>query len=174
MDFAAVVHDLFGRRADHADGQAEVGSHAGRRDSGPGTHRRDDVVAAGVTDAGQGVILGADGDVQRAVAGARDECGREAADASLNLKPRVRQKFAEPRGCLLFLEPEFGVCVNPMTEGDQAAAYLVVFLPSAAFRIHGHSPFRGFKRYSQFVSLLTRSASTCSATAFFPFVPKIL
>src|SRR5215207_6274956 len=146
MDLAAVVHDLFGRRADHADGQAEIISHTGRRDPGPRAHRRDDVVTAGVTDAGQGVILGADGDVERAVAGARDECRREAADASFNLKSRVGQKFAEPRGCLYFFEPELGVGMDSVTEGDKATAYPVVFLPSAVFRIHGHPPFRALQR----------------------------
>ena len=59
---------LLGRRAEHADRQAELVGHRGQRQAGPDGGGGDDVVPAGVPDVGQGVVLGADGDDELPVA----------------------------------------------------------------------------------------------------------
>ena len=62
-DLAATA--LLGGGAQHADAQTQVGGHGRERQRGPERGGTDDVVATGVTDSGQGVVLRADGDVQR-------------------------------------------------------------------------------------------------------------
>jgi hypothetical protein len=73
-DLAAA--SLFGRCADHRQRDAEIVGERRECQRGADRARGDDVVAARVTDDGQRVILGADRDVQRSVAGASAERGR--------------------------------------------------------------------------------------------------
>src|SRR5260370_352473 len=81
-DVGGGVATLLRRRAEQADGQADVVGDLGCRDRRTHTDRRNNVVAAGVADGGQAVVFRAKGDVQRAPAGARAKAGREVTDAA--------------------------------------------------------------------------------------------
>ena len=63
QDLAAAA--LLGRGADDPHGHAEVVGHGGQGQARADGGRGDHVVAAGVADPGQRVVLGADGDLQR-------------------------------------------------------------------------------------------------------------
>ena len=78
-DLAAAA--LLGRGAQHLDGEAQVVGHLGQGQAGTDGGGGDDVVAAGVADAGQGVVLGADGDGERPRAGGGHEGGGQVAHA---------------------------------------------------------------------------------------------
>jgi hypothetical protein len=64
QDLSAGVADLFGRSAENVHGQIERVGDGGQPDCRADGGRRDDVVAAGVPDAGQAVVLGAQPDVE--------------------------------------------------------------------------------------------------------------
>jgi hypothetical protein len=60
QDFAAGVPDLFGGRADYSDGQARFVGYSPSGDSCADGGRRNDVMATGVTDTRQSVVLSTD------------------------------------------------------------------------------------------------------------------
>ena len=68
-DLAAAA--LLGRVPEHPHGEAQLVGHLGQSEAGPDGRGGDDVVAAGMADAGEGVVLGADGHDQRARPDAR-------------------------------------------------------------------------------------------------------
>src|SRR5207249_2392357 len=102
--FAAA--SLLRRRADHTDRKPDVVGHPRRREPGADGGRRDDVVAAGMADAGQAVVLGAEGNVERTRAGAGDERGRQPADAAGDAESGPVEDLRAPPGGVLLLEAE--------------------------------------------------------------------
>jgi hypothetical protein len=76
-----------------------------------------------VSDPGKSVVLGAEGDVQRARARAREERGRQIADAALDVEARVGENVTEPPRALLFLETQLRRGVEAMAERDQPLAW---------------------------------------------------
>jgi hypothetical protein len=98
-------------------------------------------VSAGVTDARQTIVLGADRDVQRARTGARGERGRQVADPALDFEAGAVERLAEPSARLLFLEAEFGMGVDAMAEIDQLLAALFDLFACRVPRVHGILPF---------------------------------
>jgi hypothetical protein len=94
QDLAATA--LFGRRPDDADRKAHVVGYPGQRPGRADRRGGDDVVAAGVSDPRQGVVLGADRHVERAAAGASGEGGGQIAGPRLDLEAGVGQRGFEP------------------------------------------------------------------------------
>src|SRR5262245_6053021 len=135
QDLAAAA--LLGRGADDAHGQADVVGDPGRRQAGSHGERRDHVVAAGVPDVGQGVVLGADRDVQRARAGAGDEGGRDVADAALHPEPGRVEGVGQPARGVLLLEGELRSGVDAAAEREQVALARGQALAGAVLGVHG-------------------------------------
>ena len=88
---------FFGRGAEHADADAQVGGDAGQGLGGAYGGRRDDVVTAGVAEAGEGVVLRdeADGEGPRAVFG--DERGGQARGPALDRETAGRKLVGQER-----------------------------------------------------------------------------
>ena len=82
-----------------------------------------------MTDARERVVLGADPDVQGAVAGARHERGRQIADAHLHLEAGPGQGLGDPGRRPGFLERQLGMGVNPVREGEQLTPAAIHDLP---------------------------------------------
>ena len=135
---AAGVADFLGGRADHVDRQANLirGFRCG--DSRANGHRGDHIVAAGMADARQAIVLGANGDVQRAVAGARGEGRRQIADAALNVKAGGVERVGEPAAGVFFFESEFRTRVNSMAQIENCFFYFSKSLFCSSFCIHVH------------------------------------
>ena len=103
QDLAARVADFFRGRAEDADGQPHVVGHFGRGERGADRGRGDDVVAAGVADAGQAVIFGANRDVQRPAARPRHERGGQVVHPGPDVETGLVERLRQPsRGFLLF------------------------------------------------------------------------
>ena len=97
---------------------APVG-HGGSGDAGTEPGGGDDVVAAGVTDAREGVVLETDRDVGAPAAAPSDERGVEAERVALRADPLLVERVAEQVVGVAFLEVELGVRVDQVRDLDQ-------------------------------------------------------
>src|SRR5207245_558316 len=97
------------------------------------------VVAAGVADRGQAIVLGADRQMQRAVADAGAKRGRQVADATLDHEPRVVERGTEPCRRALLLEAELRVGVDAMAERTELVGRIIPARARAGFDVH-HAP----------------------------------
>src|SRR3989442_929984 len=111
------------RRADHQDltGEGQRPQRARQRRPRPGAGRGDDVVAAGVPDAGQRIVLAQDGDGGPGAApgDGRPEGGQQAADPALDAHALLLEELGEPGVGFLLLEGELGMVVDPVRQGFQ-------------------------------------------------------
>ena len=133
---------LLGGRAQDGDAQAELLGHGSEREARADAGRRDDVVAAGMPDLGQRVVLDADGDVQGTGAGPADDRGGHAGDASLDLEAARDQPFRHPAGCQGLLEPDLGVGMDPVAQPNERRVGFLEQLARAQLRVgpvHGSS-----------------------------------
>ena len=105
---------LLGWRADDLDASLrEPGLHCRQRRARARARRRDHVVAAGVPDAGQRVVLAEDGDGGPVASlDGRAEGGLDAAHARLDRQALGGKEPGEPRARLRLLEAELGVVVD--------------------------------------------------------------
>src|SRR6266851_6175940 len=118
---------LFGGRADHLDPARErdLAEGHGEGRPGAGARRRDDVVAARVTDGRKSIVFRQNGD-GRARARPVDrcsECGRQPADAPLDLRAVLLEELGEPGVRLLLFEAELRVVVDPVRQRFQFFRY---------------------------------------------------
>ncbi len=116
LDLAAAT--LLGRRADHLDAPGrELVAHGRERGARARPRGRDDVVAAGVPDGGQRVVLAQDGD-GGAVAGFQGGAERrlDAGHAALDLEALAGEIVRQPAGGLHFLVGQLGIVVDPARE----------------------------------------------------------
>lgn len=95
-----------------------------------------------MTDAGEAIVFGADGDVKRTGAGAGAERGGEIANPFFYIETGVGKGFAEPGRAFLFLKTEFGMGVDAVAEGDQSVAGGLKTFTSGRFNVHGRAPFQ--------------------------------
>jgi hypothetical protein len=120
---------LFGRGADDADADAEVGGDAGEGLGGAHGGGGDDVVAAGVAEAGQGVVLGDEADGGDAGAGAGavlgDERGGQAVDPALDREAAGGELVRQQRRRGVFPPGGLGVLVQSAADGQQGVEPLV-------------------------------------------------
>ena len=135
----AGAQHLLGGRAHHRDGQTCVVSHRSCADARAGGARRDDVVPAGVADAGKRVVFRADDDVQRAGALRRAERRRQAADAGFDGEASGVQRLLQPAGRLLLLVAQFRVRVDAAAQPGQVAARRVDGGSRSLFRVRHQS-----------------------------------
>ena len=128
---AVVDHDLLaappllGRRAEEDDLARELVGDRRERDGGSHPRRGHRVVAAAVSEARQGVVLGEDADARAVAAAAARMDGpdgrREAAGRMLDLEPVVAQDLGDPRRGLVLLERRLRVGVDPMRQLEDLA-----------------------------------------------------
>ena len=110
---------LFGRCPDDPHGKPELVGERGEGEAGADGGGRDDVVPAGMTDAGQRVVLGADGDGQRSAARGGGESGVEAGHARLDRQAGRIEHLDQPGARAVLLEGELGVAVDGVRERDE-------------------------------------------------------
>ncbi len=110
---------LLGRCADHPDGESEPVGVGGEAERGAEAGGGDEVVAAGVAEAGQGVVLADDRDGDRSAAGARAERGGQAGGAGGDRKAVLAQQLGAPLGSPVFLERDLRVGVDAAAERQQ-------------------------------------------------------
>ena len=116
-DLAAA--SLLTRRAhDHDPSAGGVGEGGGGQ-AGPEPGGGDDVVAAAVPDAGQGVVLAEHGDRRPLAAGASCEGGLQTEGAALHVEAGVGEGSAEDVGREALLEQQLGPVVDAMGRLDE-------------------------------------------------------
>src|SRR5438128_2443465 len=128
---------LLGRGADDAHREADVIGDARGGDARADGDGGDQVVPAGVADAGEAVVLGAQGQVERPRAAARHERRREASDAALDGEAGGVEGFGAPRGGALLLEGQLGMGVDAVAQRDQAVPARGDPLADGGSGIHG-------------------------------------
>ena len=138
QNLAARVADFFRGGAEYADGQTHVVGHCGRGERGADRGRGNDVVAAGVADTGQAVVLGADRDVQRAAAGTRHERRGQVVHAGLHAEARLVERLRQPSRGFFFFEAQFGMGVDAVAEGDQSVLRFGEAFAGRGFGVHGN------------------------------------
>jgi hypothetical protein len=160
QDLAASA--LLGGGPDDAHREADLVRDRRRRDARARGEGGDQVVATGVADVGQRVVLGADRHVQRSRAGTRDEGRRQIADAALDPEPRRVESLGDPGRGALLLEGQLGLPMDATAECEQGRLGGCQALAGAALRIHA-SRFAYRDRPRQAGSATTASCTTaCS------------
>jgi hypothetical protein len=119
LNFAAGVTHFLGGRPQDCDRQTDVIRDPGEGYTRARRGRGDNVVAAGMTDSGQRVVLGANGYVQRTAAGPSYESGRKVCDSAFHLEPGIAHHFAHPGACELLFKAQFRMGVDPMTKSKE-------------------------------------------------------
>ena len=117
-DLAATT--LLGRCAQHAHAQAEALRDRRQGQAGPERGGADDVVAAGVPDTRQGVVLRADGHVERTRSAAADDGGGQAGHAPLHPEPGLLESLGQPGRGVVLLVADLRVGVDAVRELDEA------------------------------------------------------
>ena len=116
-DLAAAT--LLGRGADNLDRSVHVGDGPAQGD--PGAHRpgADQIVAAGVAQPRQRIILGQDANDWLTTTIGCDEGGIEAGDAALDLEAVLLEFVGQCRHRLVLLECDLRVGVHPLGDLNQ-------------------------------------------------------
>ncbi len=104
--------------------------HRGARGAGS-----DEVVAAGVTQAGEGVVLGEEGDARPFFAEGRAKGRREVAEGPLDAEAARFQVLAEPARGFLFLEAGLGVVVDAAAEVDESVPLRLDLVDNAGLEL---------------------------------------
>ena len=110
VDLAAAAF-LCGGAEDH-DSSADVVGEGGGRQPGTEAGRGDDVVAAAVADAGEGVVLTENGDRRTVGSSSRHKRGVEAVRAPLDLQAAALEHVAQQLRREPLLEEQLGVLVD--------------------------------------------------------------
>src|SRR5690348_4359124 len=110
-NLATSIADFLGGCSDDLDGQVEIVGNLGRSNARSGRHGRHEIMPAGMPHLGQGIVLGADGYMERAIARSRTKGSWEFANTCLNLKTGIGKDLGDPAAGLLFGIAEFRVVV---------------------------------------------------------------
>ncbi len=122
---AALEHEhlaaaaFLGRRAEHPHGEPEVVRHCGQREPGSDSSGGNDVVAAGVPDVRQRVVLRAHGHDQLPVAYLGLERRRQVVDALVHGEPPGTQGLGDGPGRCGLREAQFGRGVDRVAQRDE-------------------------------------------------------
>ena len=116
-------------------------------DGRAGRGSRDQVVAAGVAEAAEGVVLGEEGDARPLFAGGGAKGGREVAEGLFDGEAVVAEVVAEPGGGVLFLEAGLRVVVDAVAEVDEGVSLRLDLVDDAGLqlvrrRLATHHPLR--------------------------------
>ena len=132
---------LLRRRAEQRHGEAEVVGDPSQREGRSDRRRRDDVVAAGVTETGQRVVLGAEHHVERAGARGGPHRRLEPEVDGFDVEACRRHGLAHPRRGSVLLPRDLGMGVQPVAQRQQrVAARGDVGGHGLARRVHLSSP----------------------------------
>ena len=112
---------LLGGGAEQHDRQAQVVGHLGQRQRRADRRGRDDVVAAGMSDAGQCVVFGADADHQRAAAEVGAKRGVQPAGRRGDLEAVLGDQRLRLRAALELGERQLRLGVDGVRQLDQVA-----------------------------------------------------
>ncbi len=93
-------------------------------------------MSARVADPRQRVVFRTDREVQRPVADAARERGRQVADAEVDIEPGVGEQPCRPRRRLCLLELQLGVLVDAVAERDQPVGVIVDGPASGGLGVH--------------------------------------
>jgi len=115
-DLAAAA--FLGGGAEHSHGDPEVVGERRQRERRRDRSGRDHVVPAGMSDAGQGVVLRTDAEDQRPAAHRRTQRGRQVGDPALHGEAGRGELVTHPGAGALLLEADLGVGVQPVRQGD--------------------------------------------------------
>ena len=131
-----------------ADAAGEAAVQFRQRQRGAEAGRRDDVVAAGMADAGERVIFRKDRDFGAAGAEARGIGGVEAEGAARDGEVGAVERGSQNAGGLVFVEGQFGPCMDLVADGQKLGRHRVDHGAGFAFQRGGvgHSslsPFGG-------------------------------
>ena len=129
--------DLLRRRADGRDAPARLRQNATHRDRGAGRAGGDEVVAAGVAEAAEGIVLGEEGDARSLFAAGGAKGGREVAEGAFDAEVVLLQVVAEPAAGLLFLEAGLGVVVDAVAEVDESVPLRLDLVDNAGLQAIG-------------------------------------
>ena len=136
-DLAAAL--LLGRRADDLDGPGDLRAEDRlENDRGVGARGPDDVVAAGVTQSGQGVHLGGEGD-PRPAGGARGEGPEGRGHRRIDVRDRKALGFedrSQEVRCPVLREGQLGIGVDPPAEIEDLRAAVLDSLGDPLPYIH--------------------------------------
>lgn len=136
QDLAATA--LLGRCAQYPDGDTQVVCDRRQSHARAGSGSGDDVVAAGVADPGQRVVLGADSDGQRPAPRGSHKCRLQVAGALLDLKARPCEGVSHHFRGTPLLEPDLVGRMHAVAELDQRVTPRVDHLPKLILdRSHG-------------------------------------
>ena len=144
LDLAATA--FLGRRAEDRDGDAEIVGQRGKRMSGADRGGRDDVVSAGMADAGEGVVLGADAEVQRPASGRGGEGGVQPGNAVIDREAGVGvEQVGDHAGAQVLLVGRLRVGMHAVAEGEQPSPGLIDDRTGGVLGLHGgdHRPIVG-------------------------------
>ena len=140
-DLAAAA--LLCRRADHADRDVERFGNGREGDPGPDRGGRDDVVAAGMANFGQRVVLGDDRDVQRPGSVRAHERRLEIRDVALDAETGLLEPLDEPAAGHRFLEVELGIGLDPVRQADERFVRALHALAGNLFEVVSHESMVG-------------------------------
>ena len=129
---------FLGRCAEYRDRSVQVGDDLGQRQAGADSRGADQVVSAAVTQPGQGVVLGQDGNPRPRTALAAElglEGGRHASRTGLDRDAGRLQQARQAPGCLDLLVADLGMSVNPIGSLDQLGGLAVDRLTDAVLQL---------------------------------------
>ena len=95
-DLATGIADLFGGCSDDLDGQAKIVGNLRCCDPRSSRHGRHEIMPTGMSYFGQGIVLGADGNMERTVACSRAKGGGETANTCLHLQTGIGEDLGDP------------------------------------------------------------------------------
>ncbi|CAM5452128.1 hypothetical protein SCALM49S_05627 [Streptomyces californicus] len=130
---------FLGRGADHAYGQAEFVRVRGEAEGGADSGGGDEVVSAGVAEAGQGVVLAGDGHGHGPGADGGAERGVQAVGGGGDVEAVCGQESGAPRGRPVLLEGGFGLGVQAPAQLQQSRGVTLDRLRTAALSVRDRS-----------------------------------
>ena len=118
LDLAATA--LFGGRTEHGQRDAEIVDERAEGHGGPGRDGRDDIVSACMAKAGQCVVFGAQGQMQRPASTVGAKRRGQAHVVRLDGEPGVVELTRHPRRRFVFLPGDLGILMQIVGQPENA------------------------------------------------------
>lgn len=147
LGFAASL--LLGRRAEQLDAQPSLAREARQSDRCSDRRSCDQIVAARVADARQGIVFGADDHSDGAGSERRLDSGLDSVGSDVDCKPCVREQPRNFGGRLMLLPGQFWSRVDGMAERDEEVARLGQIVARCALHPFEITHQRHFSRWAR-------------------------